>query len=79
MRDPQEIKELEAQIARDKQKYSEIERLEDELLGNVPPEGFTRSYYDRKVPRRKGSVSKLDSGCRRDAGGSEKPAKLIKL
>lgn len=40
MRDPQEIKELEAQIARDKQKYSEIERLEDELLGNVPPEGF---------------------------------------
>jgi len=40
MRDLQEIKELEAQIARDKQKYSEIERLEDELLGNVPPQGF---------------------------------------
>jgi uncharacterized small protein (DUF1192 family) len=33
MRDPQEIKELEAQIALDKQKYSEIERLEAELLG----------------------------------------------
>jgi hypothetical protein len=40
MRDPQEIKELEAQIARDKQKYSEIERLEAELLGNVPPQQF---------------------------------------
>jgi hypothetical protein len=40
MRDPQEIGELEAQIARDKQRYSEIERLEAELVGNVPPEGF---------------------------------------
>jgi hypothetical protein len=40
MRDPQEIKELEAQIALDKQKYTEIERLEAELLGNVPPQGF---------------------------------------
>jgi hypothetical protein len=40
MRDPQEIKELETQIALDKQKYSEIERLEGELLGNVPPQGF---------------------------------------
>jgi hypothetical protein len=43
MRDPQEIKELEAQITRDKQKYSEIERLENELLGNVPPQGFTEA------------------------------------
>jgi hypothetical protein len=40
MRDPQEMKELEAQIALDKQKYSEIDRLEDELLGNIPPEEF---------------------------------------
>jgi hypothetical protein len=40
MRDSQEIKELEAQIALDKQKYSEIERLEAELLGNVPPQEF---------------------------------------
>ena len=40
MREPQEIKELEAQIALDKQKYSEIDRLEDELLGNIPPDGF---------------------------------------
>jgi hypothetical protein len=40
MRDPQEIKELEAQIALDKQKYSEIDRLEDELLGNIRPQGF---------------------------------------
>jgi hypothetical protein len=43
MRDPREIQELEAQIASDKQKYSEIERLEDEILGNVPPTGFTEA------------------------------------
>jgi hypothetical protein len=43
MRGPQEIKELEAQIARDKQKYSEVERLEEELLGSVPPQGFSEA------------------------------------
>jgi hypothetical protein len=43
MRDPQEIEELEAQIARDKQKYSEVERLENELLGSVPPHGFSEA------------------------------------
>ena len=63
MRDPQEIKELEAQIALDKQKYNEIERLEG-------------SYHDRKVSRRKGSARKFDSRCRGDASGSEKPAQL---
>lgn len=41
MRDSQEIQELEAQIVSDKQKYSEIERLEAELLGNIPPRGFS--------------------------------------
>ena len=35
----QEIQELEAQIARDKQKYSEIERRETELMENIPPRG----------------------------------------
>jgi len=43
MRDPQEIQKLEAQIASDKKKYSEIERLEDELLGNIPPTGFSEA------------------------------------
>ncbi len=37
----QEIQELEAQIARDKQKYSEIERRETELMENIPPRGFS--------------------------------------
>jgi hypothetical protein len=41
MRDLREIQELEAQIAQDKQKYSEIERLEAELLENIPPQGFS--------------------------------------
>jgi hypothetical protein len=40
MRDPREIQELEAQIALDKHKYSEIERLEAELMENIPPQGF---------------------------------------
>jgi hypothetical protein len=41
MRDPREIQELETQIAVDKQKYSEIERLEAELMENIPPQGFS--------------------------------------
>jgi hypothetical protein len=41
MRDPKEIEELEAQIARDKKRYSEIERLEAELMDNIPQQGFS--------------------------------------
>ena len=41
MRNPEEIKQLEAQIAHDKQKYSEIERLEVELLEEISPQGFS--------------------------------------
>jgi hypothetical protein len=43
MKDLQEIKELEAQITLDKQKYSEIKRLEDELLGNNPLQRFSEA------------------------------------
>jgi hypothetical protein len=43
MRDLQGIKELEAQIAQDKNRYSEVERLEAELLGNVTPQGFNEA------------------------------------
>jgi hypothetical protein len=43
MRDIQGIKELEAQIAQDKNRYSEVERLEAELLGNVTPQGFNEA------------------------------------
>jgi hypothetical protein len=41
VRDSQEIKELETQISRDKQKFDEIQRLENELLGTVPSDGFS--------------------------------------
>lgn len=41
VRDPQEIAELEAQIALDKQKYREIERLEAELMENISRHGFS--------------------------------------
>jgi hypothetical protein len=43
MRDLQRIKELETQIAQDKNRYSEVERLEAELLGNVTPQGFNEA------------------------------------
>jgi hypothetical protein len=43
MRDLQRIKELEIQIAQDKNRYSEVERLEAELLGNVTPQGFNEA------------------------------------
>jgi hypothetical protein len=48
MRDLQRIKELEAQIAQDKNRYSEIERLEAELLGNVTPQGFNEATTIRR-------------------------------
>jgi hypothetical protein len=41
VRGSQEIQELEAQITQDKQKYREIERLDTELMENVPPRGFS--------------------------------------
>jgi hypothetical protein len=40
MKNSEKIKQLEAQIARDKQKYREIERLEVELLEDISPQGF---------------------------------------
>jgi hypothetical protein len=46
VRDSQEIPKLEAQIARDKQKYSEVERLKTELVENVPPRGFSAASME---------------------------------
>jgi hypothetical protein len=40
MRDPKEIAELEAAIARDKKRFGEIERLETELQENISHQGF---------------------------------------
>jgi hypothetical protein len=41
MGDRKEIQELEAQLAIDKQRYSEVQRLEAELLENIPTQGFS--------------------------------------
>jgi hypothetical protein len=41
MRDSQEVHELEEQITQDKQRYREIDRLEDELMENIPQRGFS--------------------------------------
>jgi len=54
MRDWKEIQELEAQIGRDEQRYLEIERLEDELMQNIPQQGFQAAstegrYRDEKA------------------------------
>jgi hypothetical protein len=48
VRDSQEIAELEAQIARDKKRYSEIERLESELLENISLQGFRAASTEGK-------------------------------
>jgi hypothetical protein len=40
MRDSEEIQDLEAKIARDEQRYREIERLENDLTHNIPRQGF---------------------------------------
>jgi hypothetical protein len=67
MRDPREIQELEPQIALDKHKYSEIERLEAELMENIPPQGFSAVS---SLSWRKGSARVFDSRGRGDAGGA---------
>jgi hypothetical protein len=53
MRDPKEIEELEAQVARDEGRFREIERLEAELVQNIPQQGFRAAstggqYRDEK-------------------------------
>lgn len=54
MKDWKRIQELEAQIARNEQRYREIGRLEDELLHNIPQQGFSAAstegrYRDEKT------------------------------
>jgi hypothetical protein len=46
MRDPKEIEELEAEIARDKKRYSEIERIEGEILENISHQGFAAASQE---------------------------------
>jgi hypothetical protein len=40
VKDSEEIKRLETQVAQDQQKYDEIERKEGELFEDIPPQGF---------------------------------------
>lgn len=55
MRDSQEVQELEKQIALDKQRYSEIVRLEGQLMENIPTRGFSA------VPRELGYRSEQEA------------------
>ena len=57
MRDPKEIEELEAEIARDKKRLSEIERLERELLANIPHQGFAAASQERRLRDEKESLA----------------------
>jgi hypothetical protein len=40
MSDPKQIEELEAELARDEERLREIERIETQLLRNIPHDGF---------------------------------------
>jgi hypothetical protein len=74
MRNSEEIEELEAQIALDKRKYSEIERLEDELLGSVPPTGFTEATtIGRYRVEKEALASSIRVGEERLAGARSQP------
>lgn len=51
--DKRRIEELQAQIDRDEQRFRELERLEEELLNNIPTQGFRAAstegrYRDEK-------------------------------
>jgi hypothetical protein len=49
MRDPKEIEELQSEIARDKKRYSEIERIEGEILENISHEGFAAASQEGRL------------------------------
>ena len=49
MRDPKEIEELEAEIARDKKRYSEIERIEAEMPENISHQGFAAASQEGRL------------------------------
>ena len=49
MRDPKEIEGLEAEIARDKKRYSEIERTEGEILENISHQGFAAASQEGRL------------------------------
>ena len=49
MRDPKEIEELEAEIARDKKRFSEIERIEDEILEDISRQGFAAASQEGRL------------------------------
>ena len=75
MRDSQEIKELEIQIAIDKQKYGEIERLEVEALENVSPLGFgAASTIGRYRTEKEALAASIRVGEEKLAGARTQPS-----
>jgi acetyl esterase/lipase len=56
MRDEKQIQQLEAQIARDEQRYREILRLEEELMQNVPRRGFAAASTEGRYRTEKQSL-----------------------
>jgi hypothetical protein len=49
MRDPKEIEELRSEIARDKKRYSEIERIEGEILEDISHQGFAAASQEGRL------------------------------
>ena len=74
MRNSKEIQELEEQIARDEQRYREIERLEDELMQNIPQQGFKAASTEGRY---RGEKAALAESIRRNrvmlAGAKSQP------
>jgi len=77
MGDPKEIEELEAEIARDKKRYSEIERIEAEMPENISHQGFAAASRENPSclsangwPR--ASAHRIDR-CRQDASWQRNP------
>jgi hypothetical protein len=49
MRDPKEIEEIQSEIARDKKRYSEIERIEGEILEDISHQGFAAASQEGRL------------------------------
>jgi hypothetical protein len=78
VRDSQDIKELEAQIALDKQKFSEMERLEAELMENIPLQGFSAVSTELKYRGEKEALANsIRVGEEMLAGARRQPIDLM--
>jgi hypothetical protein len=70
------VEELETEIGRDKKRYSEIERLERELLANIPHQGFAAASQEGRLRDEKQALAETILQERRNAGGGKESDQL---